>query len=99
MRQNAFNDLSLKPRALESAKHTANQLKFTDLVRSLSQVEPKKRVLAFRLLDKAKAIEVFEYLTPDKQADLIREMENPEVMVILEALDADERVKLGTSKK
>lgn len=94
MRQNAFNDLSLQPRALEVAKETANQLKFIDLVRSLSQLEPKKRVLAFRLLDKSRAIAVFEYLTPEKQAELIREMENPEVMNILEALDPDDRVKL-----
>ncbi|QOV23094.1 magnesium transporter [Anabaenopsis elenkinii] len=94
MRQNAFSDLSLKPTALEAAKQTANHLKFNDLVRSLSRVEPKKRVLAFRLLEKSKALEVFEYLTPDKQADLIREMENPEVISVLEALDADDRVKL-----
>ncbi|MBE9049980.1 magnesium transporter [Nostocales cyanobacterium LEGE 11386] len=94
MRQNALNNLSLKPCALEVAKQTANQLNVTELMRSLSEIEPKKRVLAFRLLEKSKAITVFEYLSPNKQADLIREMENPEVMTIIEALGSDDRVKL-----
>ena len=94
MRENALNNLSLKPGGLEAAKKTANKLDVKELVRSLSEIEPKKRVVAFRLLDKNKAIAVFEYMTPDKQADLIREMESPEVMTIIEALDPDDRVKL-----
>lgn len=71
-----------------------NQLEVRELVRSLSEIEPKKRVLAFRLLEKSKAIAVFEELAPNQQADLIREMENPEVITIIEALDPDDRVKL-----
>ncbi|MCX7594658.1 MAG: magnesium transporter, partial [Fischerella sp.] len=94
MRHNALNNLSLKPHALETAKQTANQLDVKELVQSLGEIEPKKRVLAFRLLEKSKAIAVFEYLTPHQQADLIWEMENPEVMTILEALDPNDRVKL-----
>jgi magnesium transporter len=94
MRPNDLNNLSLKPDALEIAKQTANQLEVRELVRSLSELEPKKRVLAFRLLEKSKAIAVFEYLTPDKQADLIREMESQQVTTILEALDPDDRVRL-----
>lgn len=94
MPDNALKNLSLKPGNLEIAKKTANQLEVKDLVRSLREIEPKKRVLTFRLLEKSKAIAVFEDLTPDNQAELIREMENPEVMTIIEALDPDDRVKL-----
>lgn len=79
---------------LQVAKQTANELEVRELVRSLSEIEPKKRVLAFRLLEKSKAIAVFEELAPNQQADLIWEMENPEVMSIIEALDPDDRVKL-----
>ncbi|BAZ04111.1 magnesium transporter [Calothrix sp. NIES-3974] len=94
MAQNVFKNLSLQPSGLQVAKQTVNQLEVRELVRSLSEIEPKKRVLAFRLLDKSKAIAVFEELAPNQQADLIREMENPEVITIIEALDPDDRVKL-----
>jgi magnesium transporter len=58
------------------------------------EIEPGKRALAFRLLDKDKAIRVFEYLRPDEQAELIRAMESPEVIALLEQLDVDDRVRL-----
>ncbi|MBE9166281.1 magnesium transporter [Pleurocapsales cyanobacterium LEGE 06147] len=93
MRQNVLRDL-LQPNALEAAKHEANRLNVSELVRLLMEIEPRKRVLAFRLLEKNKAIAVFEYLRPEEQADLVRAMENPEVMSLLEALDPDDRVRL-----
>lgn len=93
MGKNILNNL-LQLEALEEAKQTANQLSITELVRSLMEIEPKKRVLVFRVLEKNKAIAVFEYLRPDEQADLIRAMETPEVMRLIEALDPDDRVKL-----
>ncbi|PPS41503.1 magnesium transporter [Chroococcidiopsis sp. TS-821] len=93
MQRNALNDL-LRPKALGAAKRTANQLSVTELVRSLLEIEPKKRVLAFRLLEKDKAIAVFEFLHPDAQADLIRAMEDPEIVPLLEALDPEQRVRL-----
>lgn len=93
VRQNALRDL-LQPNALEAAKHEANRLNVAELVRLLMDIEPRKRVLAFRLLEKNKAIAVFEYLRPEEQADLIQAMENPEVMSLLEALDPDDRVRL-----
>jgi magnesium transporter len=93
VRKNALRDL-LQPNALEAAKHEANRLNVAELVRLLMEIEPRKRVLAFRLLEKNKAIAVFEYLRPEEQADLIQAMENPEVMSLLEALDPDDRVRL-----
>ncbi|OKH28683.1 magnesium transporter [Chroogloeocystis siderophila] len=93
MQRNTLNDL-LRPKALGAAKRTANQLSVTELVRSLLEIEPKKRVLAFRLLEKDKAIAVFEFLHPDEQANLIQAMEDPEIVPILEALDPEQRVRL-----
>jgi magnesium transporter len=93
MRQNFLNDL-LQPFALEAAKQEANRWPAVELVQLLMEIEPRKRVLAFRLLEKDKAIAVFEYLRPEEQADLIRTMETPEVMSLLEALKPDDRVRL-----
>jgi magnesium transporter len=94
MQQNVFDDLLNQPKALGATKRTANQLPLSELVRSLLEIEPQRRVLAFRLLDKDKAIDVFEFLSPDEQATLIRGMTDPETVTILEALDAEQRVRL-----
>lgn len=93
MRRNVLNDL-LQPFALEAAKKEANSIAPAELVQLLMEIEPGKRTLAFRLLDKDKAIRVFEYLRPDDQAELIQAMESPEVMALLEELDVDDRVRL-----
>lgn len=93
MPQNILKEL-LQLDAFEEAKRTANLLSVAELARSLMAIEPKKRVLAFRLLEKNKAIAVFEFLRPDEQADLIGTMENPEMIRLVEALDPDDRVKL-----
>ncbi|MCD8489328.1 MAG: magnesium transporter [Desertifilum sp.] len=93
MRQNVLNDL-LQPFALEAAKKEANRLPSAELVQLLMEIEPRKRVLAFRLLEKNKAIAVFEYLRPEDQAELVQVMESPEVMGLLEKMDADDRVRL-----
>lgn len=93
MRGNVLKDL-LQPFALEAAKKEANSLPAAELVQLLMEIEPYKRAIAFRLLEKNKAITVFEYLRPEEQADLIQNMENPEVLSLLEALDPDDCVQL-----
>ncbi|MFQ3613138.1 MAG: magnesium transporter [Cyanobacteriota bacterium] len=93
MRQNILRDL-LNPISLEAAKREANSAPIAELVQQLMEISPRQRVLAFRLLEKDKAIAVFEYLRAEEQADLIRTMENPEVIRLLEALPPDRRVRL-----
>jgi magnesium transporter len=95
MVKNLLDNVDLKqPKGLGAAKHTANQLTVVELVRSLTEIDPRKRVVAFRLLEKHKAIRVFEQLHPDEQANLIRAMEDPEILPILEAMPAEQRVRL-----
>lgn len=91
---NPLNDLLAYPKALGAAKLTANQLSISELLRSLREIDPHKRVLAFRLLEKEKAIAVFDALYPDEQATLIQGMTDPEILVFLEALEPDQRVRL-----
>ncbi|MGY6528755.1 MAG: magnesium transporter [Cyanobacterium sp.] len=91
--RNLLKDL-LEPYALEAAKKEANSFPPAELVQLLMDIEPEKRVLAFRLLEKNKAAQVFEYLRPEDQAGLTQMMESPEVMGLVEGLEADERVRL-----
>jgi len=94
MTYNTLQELLNQPKGLGAAKLTANQLSVPELVQSLLEINPPQRVLAFRLLDKDKAIAVFEMLSPEQQVDLIREMADPEILPILEALDPEQRVRL-----
>jgi magnesium transporter len=93
MRQNVLNDL-LQPFAIQAAKQEANRWAPAEFVQILLEIEPRKRVLAFRLLEKNKAAKVFEYLRPEEQADLVQAMESPEAMRLLRTLEADDRVRL-----
>ncbi|TVQ48521.1 MAG: magnesium transporter [Gloeocapsa sp. DLM2.Bin57] len=92
-RRNLLKDL-LQPNALEAAKKEANRFPAAELVQLLMEIEPEKRVLAFRLLEKDKAAKVFEYLRPEDQAEMIQTMESQEVMNLLNTLEADDRVRL-----
>lgn len=93
MRRNVLKDL-LEPYALEAAKKEANRLPAAEFLQLFMDIEPEKRGLAFRLLDKDKANTVFKHLRPEDQADLIQTMESTEVMSFLNVLEADDRVRL-----
>jgi len=91
---NPLEDMLTQPKVLGAAKRTANQLDVSTFLRSLRDLSPHKRVLAFRLLEKDKAIAVFEALTPEEQIILIQGMTDPESLPFLEALDPEQRVRL-----
>ncbi|MCC5896780.1 MAG: magnesium transporter [Phormidium sp. BM_Day4_Bin.17] len=93
MSPNALQDILQEP-SFGSAKETVNNLPVIELAHCLSEIDYRKRVLAFRLLEKERAIEVFEHLHPDQQADLVQDMENPEAIQLLAAMDPDDRVQL-----
>ncbi|OKH28682.1 magnesium transporter MgtE N-terminal domain-containing protein [Chroogloeocystis siderophila] len=89
MQRNVFNDLLHQPKSLAATKQTANQLPLAVLVRSLLEIEPHKRGLAFRLLEKDKAINVFEALTYDQQASLLQGIADPEVLPVSQSLQRE----------
>ncbi len=94
MAMNPMKDLLTHPETFGAAKHAINQLNTSEFLRSLRDIEPHKRVLAFRLLKKDKAIAVFETLTPDEQITLIQQMTDSEILPFLEALVPEQRVRL-----
>ncbi|MCS6783173.1 MAG: hypothetical protein NZ482_08355, partial [Gloeomargarita sp. SKYG98] len=64
-----LDDLLAYPKAFGAAKRTANQLDTVELLRLLRELPPRKQILAFRMLEKDRAIAVFEALTPEEQAE------------------------------
>jgi magnesium transporter len=64
------------------------------LVSTLERLNPQQRAIAYRLLPKDRALEVFEDLTPSLQGDLIQALRDAEVATIFAGLDPDDRVWL-----
>lgn len=60
----------------------------------LYRLPPVDAAIVYRLLDKDKAIDVFERLDPAAQADLVSELAETEVVNVFEALDPDDVVGL-----
>lgn len=60
----------------------------------MDDLGPVDRVIAFRLLDKDRAIDLFDDLDVDRQASLVSSMEDPEVLGLIEPLDPDDRARL-----
>lgn len=71
-----------------------NSLDRVELKDIFSEMDPHYMVIAFRLLHKDKALELFELLDVDDQARLINLMSDPESSKLVESLDPDDRARL-----
>ncbi|CAN5603466.1 hypothetical protein BH24DEI1_BH24DEI1_18210 [soil metagenome] len=85
---------SLDRVSLDRVKAAVNKATTSQVAQVLGELEPKEQVVAFRLLEKNRAIQVFEMLDPGEQTGLVRAMEDPELVQLLEGLDPDDRVRL-----
>lgn len=65
-----------------------------EIVAALKRLEPFETGLVFRLLDRDRALEVFEDLDPANQQQVIDGLHEPHVTALLEALDPNDRVRL-----
>lgn len=65
-----------------------------DIASTLPQLEARRQVVAFRLLGKDRAMEVFDQLAHTVQSELVGAMATPEVVSLFEDLDPDDRVRL-----
>jgi magnesium transporter len=81
------NDLNL-------LKVELNHLPAVDVGDYIAEKSPEERALAFRLLNKNQAIDVFEYLPPHIQEDLLEDLHSAQVSQIIEDMRPDERVAL-----
>lgn len=71
-----------------------NPLSTTDVVAVLERLGVKKRAVAYRLLPKDEALEVFEELDPALQSELVQGLRDEEVSALFASLDPDDRVWL-----
>lgn len=79
---------------LNQLKSELNRLPAVDVGEYIAELMPERRAIAFRLLNKAQAIDVFEYLPPDVQEELIGALHDTQVFQIMEAMSPDDRAEL-----
>lgn len=65
-----------------------------DIAQAIEGLPMAMQALAFRLLSKQEAIEVYEYLDSSVQQSLIEELKDQEVLDIVDKMSPDDRVKL-----
>ena len=91
--QNVGNNV-VDMKGLSQLKSNLNRLQAVDVGEYISKLPRKKRALAFRLLNKSQAIDVFEYLPPEVQQQLINSLHDTRVVQIVEEMSPDERAVL-----
>lgn len=84
----------IEPSDLNQLKWDLNRLQPVDVGEYITQLPEQQRAIAFRLLNKAQAIDVFEYLPTDVQEELINSLHNVQVVQLVEAMSPDERAEL-----
>ena len=65
-----------------------------DIAQAIGTLPMILQALAFRLLNKNEAIEVYEYLDPSGQQNLLDRLRSNEVLDLVEEMSPDDRVRL-----
>ncbi|BAY09799.1 magnesium transporter [Calothrix sp. NIES-2098] len=79
---------------LNQLKWDLNHLQPVDVGEYITNLPTNERAIAFRLLNKAQAIDVFEYLPTEVQEELINSLHDVQVVQLVEAMSPDERAEL-----
>ncbi|MBW4613349.1 MAG: magnesium transporter [Desmonostoc vinosum HA7617-LM4] len=79
---------------LNQLKWDLNRLQPVDVGDYIAQLPEKQRAIAFRLLNKSQAIDVFEYLPTEVQEELINSLHDAQVVQLVEEMSPDERAEL-----
>ncbi|MCX2163784.1 magnesium transporter [Corynebacterium auriscanis] len=81
-------------RELVSAQRWLAEQTSVDIAAELGRLKPELQAVAFRLLDKERALSVFEYLDPPHQADLLEALRDEHVGELFGSIAADDRAAL-----
>ncbi len=79
---------------LNQLKLDLNGTQPVDVGEYITQLPKQQRAIAFRLLNKHQAIDVFEYLPKQVQEEIINSLHDIQVAQIIEAMSPDERAEL-----
>ena len=85
---------SLSSRDLPSLRAMLADAGIGVVVEEMDRLRAQERAVAFRLLAKDRALEVFERLDPASQGELIQVLRDDETVAAFEAMDPDDRVSL-----
>lgn len=86
--------LLLEQRNYEGAKTLLIPVQAVDVAEAIEGLPETLQILAFRLLQKDKAVEVYEYFNSNTQQSLIGEFNDQEVISIVNEMSPDDRAKL-----
>ena len=87
-------ELLLESGNLEGAKSLLIPVQPVDIAEAIEGLPKANQSLAFRLLSKAEAIEVYEYFSTDVQQSLIQEFKRQEVLDIVDRMSPDDRARM-----
>ncbi len=96
LRQLVRNQLQilLEQGNLQEAKQVLIPVQPVDIAEAIAGLPEAVQVIAFRLLSKAEAIEVYEYLDSSIQQSLIEEFKRQDVLDIVDQMSPDDRARL-----
>ncbi|MBN3943392.1 MAG: magnesium transporter [Nostoc sp.] len=89
-----IRDLLTDTTDLNQLKWDLNRLQPVDVGEYITQLPEQQRAIAFRLLNKGQAIDVFEYLPTEVQEELINSLHDVQVVHLVEEMSPDERAEL-----
>ncbi|MGL6338505.1 MAG: magnesium transporter [Waterburya sp.] len=87
-------ELLLNNGNLEGAKSLLVPVQPVDIAEAIEGLPESIQLIAFRLLSKSEAIEVYEYLNTDVQQALIQEFKRQEVLDIVDKMSPDDRARM-----
>jgi magnesium transporter len=86
--------LLLEQKNYEGVKSLLVPVQSVDIAEAIEELPQSMQILAFRLLKKQEAIEVYEYLSPEVQQSLLEEFRDQEAIDIVESMAPDDRANL-----
>ncbi|MEO1671865.1 MAG: magnesium transporter [Cyanobacteria bacterium J06631_2] len=87
-------ELLLDSGNLQGAKSLLIPVQPVDIAEAIEGLPQATQLIAFRLLSKAEAIEVYEYLSTDVQQALIQEFKRQEVLDVVDKMSPDDRARM-----
>mgnify|MGYP005847202511 CR=1 FL=1 len=87
-------NLLLEQKNYEGAKSLLVPVQPVDIAEAIEELPQAMQIIAFRLLKKQEAIEVYEYLRPEVQQSLLEEFRDQEAIDIVESMAPDDRANL-----
>lgn len=87
-------EILLTQKNFEGAKTLLRPVQEVDIAEAIEGLPQSMQVIAFRLLPKAEAIEVYEHLSSEIQQSLIEQFRDQEALEVVENMSPDDRASL-----